>query len=70
MKQLEVTEKYRAYTEEEAKEFVESVRKKALEGGYIVKKNGYEYKTKKSKGEVIDEAWICTCTKVFNEVWE
>lgn len=70
MKKLEVTEKWRAYSEDEAKAFLENIKAQANAEGYIVKKNGYEYKTKKSKGEIIDEAWVCTCTKIYNEVWE
>lgn len=70
MKKLEVTEKYRAYSEEEAKDFLEKIKAEAAANGYTVKKNGYEYKTKKAKGEIVDEAWICTCTKIYNEVWE
>ena len=70
MKRLEVTEKWRAYSEDEAKAFLEEIKAQAAQNGYVVKKNGYEYKTKKSKGEIVDEAWVCTCTKIYNEVWE
>lgn len=70
MKKLEITEKFRAYTEEEAKDFIETHRAAALSDGYILKKAGYEYKTKKAKGEVIDEAWVVSLTKVFNDIWE
>lgn len=69
MRRLEVTEKYRADTENEAKDFLEKVRTEA-DGNYLLKKSGYEYKDKKSKGEVIDEAYICSVTKVYGAVWD
>ena len=53
MKKLEIQEKYRAYSEDEAKDFIETNRTAATTGNYILKKAGYEYKTKKAKGEVI-----------------
>lgn len=68
MKKLEVTEKHRAYSEE-AKNFIEEVRINAGKE-YLLKKAGYEYKTKKAKGEIIGEAWITTVVKVYNEIWE
>jgi len=70
MKKLEVTEKTKAYTEEEAKDFIESQRTAASSNGYTIKKAGYEYKVKKAKGEVVDEAFIISITKVFNSLWE
>lgn len=70
MKKIEIQEKDRAYSEREAKEYIEHAREKASEEGYILKKAGYEYKTKKQKGEIVDEAWITTIVKVYNEIWE
>lgn len=70
MKKLEIQEKYRAYSEDEAKDFIETNRTAATTENYILKKAGYEYKTKKAKGEVVDEAWIVTLVKVFNGIWE
>lgn len=70
MKKLEIQEKYRAYSEDEAKDFIETNRTAATTGNYILKKAGYEYKTKKAKGEVVDEAWVVTLVKVFNGIWE
>lgn len=70
MKKLEVQEKYKAYSEEEAKDFIETQRAASAVDGYILKKAGYEYKTKKAKGEIIDQAWITTTVKIFNDIWE
>lgn len=70
MKQLKVTVESRAYSEDEAKAFLDDFRSKANTDGYIVGANGYTYKTKKAKGEIIDEAWVCKCTAIYNEVWD
>lgn len=67
---LETVSKYRADSENQAKEMIEKFREEAAQKGYIVKKAGFEYKTKKSKGEVIAEVWVVTITQVFADVWE
>ena len=70
MKTLKITYETRAYTEEEAKLILDKFRKDAEEQGYTVGANGYTYKAKKSKGQIVDEAWICKCTAIYNEVWD
>jgi hypothetical protein len=67
---LETTQKYRVDSEEQAKDLIEQFRAQAKEKGYVVKKAGYEYKTKKAKGEIIAEAWVVSVTQVFGELWE
>lgn len=67
---LETTSKFRASSENEAKEMIEEFRKEAATKGYVVKKAGFEYKTKKAKGEVIAEAWVVSVTQVFGDLWE
>lgn len=67
---LETTSKYRADSENQAKEMIEKFRNEAGEKGYIVKKAGFEYKTKKAKGEIIAEAWVVSITQVFGDIWE
>lgn len=67
---LETVSKYRANSENEAKEMIEQFRAEALQKGYIVKKAGFEYKTKKAKGEIIAEAWVVSITQVFGDIWE
>jgi hypothetical protein len=49
---------------------IEEFRKEAATKGYVVKKAGFEYKTKKAKGEVIAEAWVVSVTQVFGDLWE
>ena len=67
---LEKTTKYRCDTEEDAKMEIENFRVDAKEKGYLIKKIGYEYKEKKSKGEVIDIAYILSVTQIFANVWD
>jgi len=67
---LETTSKFRADSEVAAKEMIEQFRMEASKKGYTVKKAGYEYKTKKAKGEVIDECWVVSVTQIFGSLWE
>ena len=70
MRLLESTFKYETHTEEEAKDAIETFRQKASENGYMIKKASYEYKSKKSKGEIIGEAWVVTVVETFGTLWE
>ena len=70
MLRIENTTKYRCESENEAKEQMEAFRKEAAEKGYLIKKMGYEYKNKKAKGEIIDEAWVLSVTSVYANLWE
>lgn len=67
---LETTQKYRAESEEQAKEMMQSFRDAAFEKGYTIKKSGYEYKSKKSKGEIVDEGYLVTIVMTFGSFWE
>lgn len=67
---LETTTKIKAYSEDEAKGLIEKHRAAAKSEGYTLKKAGYEYKTKKAKGEVVGEAWVVSLTKTYNSLWE
>ena len=70
MKRLKVTEEYRAYSEEEAIQAINDARALQEEEGYTLGASGYKYKTKKSKGEIIAEAWVVSLTKIFDDVWD
>ena len=70
MKRLKVTEEYRAYSEQEAIDALNEARAKQNTEGYTLGANGYKYKTKKAKGEIVGEAWVVSVTKVYDEVWE
>lgn len=67
---LEKTIKLRVDTEKEAKEAIEQYNDDAKQNGYFVKKASYEYKSKKSKGEIIAEAYVVTLALIFHELWE
>lgn len=70
MRLLKITEEFRTETEDEAKELMEKMRKEATSKGYIIGSCGYTHKEKKSKGEVIDEAFIVKVCKTFGGVWD
>lgn len=70
MRKLKVTEEFKAYSEEEAIQAIEEMRTNQTKEGYMLGANGYKYKSKKAKGEVIGEAWIVTATKIYGDVWE
>ena len=70
MKRLKVTEEFKAYTEEEAISAIQTARDRQSTEGYQLGANGYKYKTKKAKKEIVDEAWVVTITKIYNEVWD
>lgn len=70
MKRLKITEEYRAYSEEEAIEAIETARLKQKEGEYTLGASGYKYKTKKAKGEIVGEAWIVSMTKIYDTIWD
>ncbi len=70
MKRFKVTEEYRAYSEQEAIDAIEAARAHQADEKYTLGANGYKYKTKKSKGEIIGEAWIVSVTKIFDEIWD
>lgn len=61
---LEETFKIRANSENEAQEIINGYRAK-----HNVKKAAYEKKEKKSKGEVIGEAYLVTVTVTHGDFW-
>lgn len=69
MKLIKTTVETRAYTEQEAMDYIERFRADASEKGYTVGPVGYTPKVKKSKGEVISEGWLVKCTKIHEEFW-
>ena len=70
MKLLKLTYEKRAYTEDEAKDEINTFRAQAKSNGYTVGAAGYTYKAKKKKGEVVSEAWIVKCVALYDEVWD
>ena len=66
MQLLKKVEEYRADSEQEAVELIDSFKEKQIGGGYEVTKSGYTLKTKKSKGEIIDSWYVVSITMNFN----
>ena len=60
-------ETYRVDTENEATKAIEEAKQ---DGSYVLGKYTSEHKERKSKGEVIDEYWKLTLTKLFNDIKE
>lgn len=70
MRLIEQTEKYVVDSEQAAIDLIQHFREDAEEKGYVLGASGYTYKTKKAKGEIIDECWVCQIKKVVGGVWE
>ena len=51
-------------------EYVVDSKDDAEKNGYILGASGYTYKTKKAKGEIIGEVWVCKITKILGGVWD
>ena len=64
---VSTTETYRVDTESEATKTIEEAKQ---DGSYVLGKYTSEHKERKSKGEVIDEYWKLTLTKLFNDIKE
>ena len=60
-------ETYRVDTEAEATQAIEEAKK---DNSYTLGKYTSEHKERKSKGEVVDEYWKLTLTKLFNDIKE
>lgn len=64
---VSTVETYRVDTEIEATKAIEEAKQ---EGSYTLGKYTSEHKERKAKGEVIDEYWKLTLTKMFNDIKE
>lgn len=62
---IETTEVYRADTQEEAEALIEEAKATG-----VLAKYSYIYKEKKSKGEVIDNAFLIQLHKKYYSFWE
>ena len=70
MRLIETVQKYVVDSEDAARGLIEEFREDATKKGYRIKKAGYEYKTKKSKGEILAEAWIVKVEQVHGDICE
>jgi hypothetical protein len=64
---VSTVETYRVDTEAEATAAIEAAKK---DDAYILGKYTSEHKERKSKGEVVDEYWKLSLTKLFNDIKE
>ena len=64
---VSTVETYRVDTEAEAAKAIEEAKNN---GSYVLGKYTSEHKERKSKGEVIDEYWKLSLTKLFNDIKE
>lgn len=62
---VQEAKKFRVESEVEAIELINDFKNKARQEGYEVKKSGYTYKTKTSKGEIYDEWFIVDVTLIY-----
>lgn len=62
---IQTQEVYRVGSENEAAKLIEEAKKE-----FTVLKSSTEYKTVKSKGEIIEEYWKVTITKHFTDIKE
>lgn len=70
MKKLKVTEEFRVESEAEAKSMVEKYQQEGQEKGFSVVKWSADFKTKKSKGEIIDSGYLLKITYSINDFWD
>ena len=70
MRILKVTAEYRAESEEEAKQMNEDFKEQARKEGYILNSFAYTKKEKKSKGDIIGEAYLVTITLTHASFWD
>ena len=61
---ISVTETYRVDTEAEAAKIIEEAK---IDGNYVLSKYSSVKKERKQKGEIIDEWYRLTLTKVFTD---
>lgn len=64
---ISTVETYRVGTEEEATRAIEEAKN---DHSYILGKYTSEHKERKLKGEVVDEYWKLSLTKLFNDIKE
>lgn len=64
---LRETVMVRVATEEQAIELIDELKQKQSAEGYTVTKSGYVLKTKKAKGEIVDQWYVVTCQKDYED---
>lgn len=67
---IDEVKSYRFDTEEEAENFIIEEKENALNEGYTLNSYTTTHKEKKSKGEVIDEAFLVKIKRIYNNFWD
>lgn len=67
VQKIKETISWRVNDESEAIELIEDYKAKQFTDGYTVNKSGYVLKTKKSKGEIIDQYYIVSIQFDFTD---
>ena len=67
LQKIKETISWRVDSEEEAIKLIEDYKAKQFTDGYTVNKSGYVLKTKKSKGEIIDQYYIVSIQFDFTD---
>ena len=67
LQKIKETISWRVDSEEEAIALIENYKAKQFTDGYTVNKSGYVLKTKKSKGEIIDQYYIVSIQFDFTD---
>lgn len=62
---IQETKKMRVENEVAAIDLIDDFKNRARQEGYEVKKSGYTYKTKTSKGEIYDEWFLVEVTLIY-----
>lgn len=62
---IKTTDVHRVDTEEEAMGMIEEAKDKQIAGGYTLTKSSYVMKTKKQKGEIIEQWYLVSTEKTF-----
>ena len=61
------TEVFRVDTEEEAMRMIEEAKDNQNAHDYMLTKSSYVLKTKKAKGEIVDQWYLVSLEKTFND---
>lgn len=69
MLRLEITEKWRVESQEEAEAFIKASREAGPKEGYDLTKASYVHREKTAKGAIADQCEVVQLTKVYNNVW-
>ena len=67
LQKIKETISWRVDSEEEAIKLIEDYKANQFTDGYTVNKSGYVLKTKKSKGEIIDQYYIVSIQFDFTD---